>query len=651
MEIIDVTTTSVGRMTIKTTYDSFFQHIHFSGKYRFHVTIDPAYGVEEHEIQEVLKYLHALEAHPRVESIEVTRLEKAVGLEGCLMLLFAQCHEKYGINLEDDWLFFASLSLDDAILTMQNYSSCMVAFSSTHIEKRNTFSSVEGVEQLETPYGDYVKLIPPNWACDYIPLAPHIHDNQIWIPAYIKGLLLNSAKERCPDERTKEYVRSHGLRQVFNVLWTKEIIVEDIGRKWLVQHGRSKRILPDMEPTFQPPSALKPERDYLRSKRLFERALHSIPGQTQTFMKRGKLSDWPCPLYAERGEGSRFYDIDGNCFIDYVAGLGVLQLGYAHPAMKEAVVSHLSRGVFFSLPTWFEIEAAELLKEVVPNAEMTRFLKSGGDACSAAVTLARYITGRQDILHCGYHGWHEQFQPFQPGAYKALAKGSVAFDIERDSIDQLLNREPYRFACVVLAMPYKNPVSQKVINEIRHACTKYGVLLVLDDVVTGFRLALGGAQEYYHFDADIIVLSKALTAGAELAAVCGKRIYMEKFSDLYVSTTMGGEVTALQCLINAVNIYRSTDLISRMHRLGQLLKNLVNAVAERVWGSPLLFGYHCMPYLEPMTSEQSKLLTAFLLQRGIYMRPGCNFITGAHTEEDIRYTASVFQSFIEGSLS
>ena len=646
--IVDITTTSVGRNTIKTTYESFFKHAKFSGKYEFYITIDPSYGVSEKETLEVIEYLETIKKYDCVYDVHITVFDSPVGLEGALTVLFSQRTHEYGINLEDDWQFFKDFNVDDYINDIEKSKSCMIAFSSTHLQSRDTFLENSGVEVVIVNNNKYLKLIPPNWASDYIPLAPNIHDNYLWTTAYMTGLAMDKNKERCPDERTKEYVRSRNLREKLNVLWTEDIIVEDIGRRWLADHNRTKKILPDKNTNGKVSwnSGIKEHKGYVRSEYMHDRAIKVIPGQTQTFMKRGGDGYGKLPLYADKASGCRFFDVDGNCYIDYVAGLGVMQLGYCHPAFNEAIMNHLNKGVYFSLPTWHEIEAAELLQRVIPNAEMSRFLKSGGDACSAAITLARYITNKKGILSCGYHGWHEQFQPMQPGACDDLKQYILEFDIEKDKVDEILKKHHNKLACVIVALPYKKEIQASILHRLRKLCNQYGLLFILDDVVTGFRLAVGGAQEYYKFDADIIILSKALSAGAELAAICGKKKYMKKFEKLYVSTTMGGELTSLQCMINAINIYTNTKLIPETHNNASALREFVNKISNKYLNEDILFGYASILYLELSNKTKEELLIELLAKNGVYMRSGCNFVTGAHKEEDIRETINIFEKTI-----
>lgn len=648
MKIIDVTTTSVGRMLIKNTYESFFKYAKFSGKYFFHITIDPSYDVTKEEISNVIEYLYSIKKYECVYDIEITLFDKSIGLEGSLMVLFSQCIYEYGINLEDDWEFFNEFDVDSLINDLSSINSCMIAFSNTHLEKRNTFLKESGLKKVFVNNREYIQLIPPNWACDYIPLAPNIHNNHIWCSTYVKGLVSDWNRERCPDERTKEYVRSKNIREKLNVLWTKNIVVKDTGREWLANNNKSKKIYPSKFLKTIPEFKINANcfNGYKRSEYLYNRSIQTIPGQTQTYMKRGGQHYKKQPLYADKGWGCKFMDVDGNVFIDYVAGLGVLQLGYCHPAFNEAILSHLNKGVYFSLPTWHEIEASELLKNVIPNAEMSRFLKSGGDACSAAITLAKYITKRQGILSCGYHGWHEQFQPSQPGAFCEFKHYIKEFDFEKDNIEEIIKKNADFFACVIIAFPYENCISSNKINQIRKMCDKYEILLILDDVVTGFRLALGGAQEYFNFDADIIISSKALTAGAELASVSGKSKYMKEFENLFVSTTMGGELTALQCMINAVNIYKSTNLIKKTHILGCYLREKINVISNHYLNRDIIFGYESIIFLKMNNVLYDSEILEQLCKNGIYMKAGCNFITGAHKKEDIDYTINVFEKII-----
>jgi aminotransferase MxcL len=227
-----------------------------------------------------------------------------------------------------------------------------------------------------------------------------------------------------------------------------------------------------------------------------------------------------------------------------------------------------------------------------------------------------------------------------------MKTGIREFDICNENVEQIISAEPERFACIIIALPYKDIVKRETLLEIRKICNKYGVLLILDDIVTGFRLALGGAQEYYNFNADIVVLSKSLTGGAELAAICGKAAYMKVFEELYISTTMGGEITAIQCMINAINIYQTTDIIQRIQNLGNDLQVRVNSMASDILGREILFGYNCIPYLDMGSEVMTERMSELMMQNGIYMRKGCNFITGAHGQHDINYTVEVFKKIL-----
>jgi aminotransferase MxcL len=335
------------------------------------------------------------------------------------------------------------------------------------------------------------------------------------------------------------------------------------------------------------------------------------------------------------------WDVDGNCYLDFIAALGAASLGHAHPLVTAAIRGNVARGVLLSLPTHLEIEAAECVTSIVPNAEQVRFLKTGADACSAAVRLARLITGREAIATCGYHGWHDLFTPGTPGVGPAP---SLAFDpFAEGSLEAVL--AAHRVACVLLALPYDRVMTRERMQHLATLSRESGALFILDEVVTGFRLAPGGAQEFFGVDADLVCLSKGLGAGMPIAAVAGARRHMERFAELHVSTTYGGELLSLAVTIAVLNHYRSSGYAERIASLGMRFAEAVNTRAADLGLAPVVRGYAPIPCLrfagdEPRHQECARLFVAEAARRGVLFRRDVNFITGAHSEEDIDFAAA-----------
>jgi hypothetical protein len=253
---LDVLTTSVGRLLVQQTYESFFRHAQFDGKYNFIVTVDRTYGVSDEEYQETLRYFRALrDVDRRVRKVTVETWEGNIGLQRSLIVLFSHCRNPFGINLEDDWCFFADIDLDALLLDLVDQKSTMIAFSNTGVAADGTFTRVGEVEDVPHTRVPLVRLISPSWACDYLPLCPHLHDADRWLPAYTKALMLNDDPYRCPDERVKAFVRGTASRTFYNVLWTKAVVVKDIGRDWLFERNQTRNIGPTATVPVRPISA------------------------------------------------------------------------------------------------------------------------------------------------------------------------------------------------------------------------------------------------------------------------------------------------------------------------------------------------------------------------------------------------------------
>lgn len=296
---------------------------------------------------------------------------------------------------------------------------------------------------------------------------------------------------------------------------------------------------------------------------LFDKAIELIPGGSQTGSKRPSVfAPGAYPIYVDRGRGSHVWDVDGNEYIDYVLALGPITLGYCYPAIDKAIRGQLERGIIFGLLHPLEVEAAEAIKSVVPTAEMARFFKTGAEAVSAAVRVARAFTGRDKVASYGYHGWHDIWAcasppPASDGVpkeFRYLVHSFSYNDFDSpSSLRSLLERHPGEFACVVMeAISYWDMPKEGYLQDVRRLTEEHGALLIFDEIVTGFRLALGGAQEYFQITPDLAVIGKGVAAGMPLSAVVGKAKYMSRMADLMISITHGGETLSLAACVSAI---------------------------------------------------------------------------------------------------
>lgn len=312
-----------------------------------------------------------------------------------------------------------------------------------------------------------------------------------------------------------------------------------------------------------------------RSEALWARARGLVPAGTQTLAKGpGQFVDGLAPKYLARGEGCRVWDVDGNEFVDWQMGVGPIVLGYAEPCVDDAIRRQLVDGITFSLMHPLEVEVAELLREVVPGAESVRFSKTGADVTSAAVRLARAFTGRETVLSCGYHGWHDWYVGVTDRD-RGVPEGTKArsFTFPYGDLDALASVLDDEVACVILEPTVFEAPPAGYLDGLRRLCDRRGALLVFDEMWTGFRLALGGAQERFGVRADLACFSKAIANGMPISAVTGRADVMRLLEkDVFFFTTFGGEALSLAAADATLRALRAREVPMRLDRLGARLR-------------------------------------------------------------------------------
>lgn len=326
-------------------------------------------------------------------------------------------------------------------------------------------------------------------------------------------------------------------------------------------------------------------RKFDHSNALYERALKTIPLASQTFSKSAmSFVQGATPLFMERGEGAYVWDVDGNRYIDYVMGLLPNVLGYCDPDVDMAIKTQLARGITFSMATELEINLAELLTELIPCAEMVRFGKNGSDVTSAAIRLARAHTGRDKIAICGYHGWHDWYIGTTsrdlgvPQAVKGLST-TFAFN-DANAIEEILKNAPNDYAAVILEPTGLVEPKPGFLEALRELTNKYGVVLIFDEIITGFRLSLGGAQEVYGVTPDLACFGKSMGNGMPISAIVGRRDIMKLMDDIFFSGTFGGESLSLAASLATINKIRETNTPDRIAALGGKLKRATAEVFQ-----------------------------------------------------------------------
>ena len=363
-----------------------------------------------------------------------------------------------------------------------------------------------------------------------------------------------------------------------------------------------------------------PRRKFALSNQLYERALKTIPLASQTFSKSAmNFVRGASPLFLDRGDGCRVWDVDGNEYIDYVLALMPVVLGYRDPDVDAAVRRQLDKGIIFSLSTELEIELAERLVRLIPCAEMVRFGKNGSDATSAAVRLARAHTGRDRIGVCGYHGWHDWYIGTTtrslgvPPAVRALSTTFPYGDVE--FVERMLAADPNGFAAVVLEPVAANGPSVEFLRALRALTERYGVVLIFDEIVSGFRMDLGGAQRTVGVTPDLAAFGKAMANGMPIAAVVGRRDIMRRMEDIFFSGTFGGEALSLAASIATIDKLEKLNGPARIEALGRRLIAGINAILTPAVPSASITGMGWHPMVTVAESDPARRVTVVSLLR------------------------------------
>ncbi len=354
-----------------------------------------------------------------------------------------------------------------------------------------------------------------------------------------------------------------------------------------------------------------------KSMEMYERLLELIPGGTQLISRRPtRFALGVSPVVATRGKGSRIWDVDGNEYIDWVSAIGSVILGYCDPVVDEAVKAQIDRGTNFSITHELELELAELLVERIPCAEMVRYARGGGDACAVAARIARGTTGRDRILFCGYHGWHDWYQAanhtsdenldehlfpgIEPiGVPKALAGTAIPFPYgDLEALAETLDRYSGEVAAVMMEPMRSELPEEGYLEGVASLCRDRGVVLIFDEVSTGFRPSDAGVQPVLGVEPDMAVFAKSISNGYAMGAVVGRREVMAPAEQMFVSSTYWGEAVGLAAAVATLTELRKRNTSETLARNGANLKDRLNAVAADVGVAIRCTGIDYHPHLE-----------------------------------------------------
>ena len=401
-----------------------------------------------------------------------------------------------------------------------------------------------------------------------------------------------------------------------------------------------------------------------KSMELYARALELIPGGTQLISRRPtRYAYGASPIYATSGKGARFRDVDGNEYIDWVSGIGAIILGYADPVVDDAVRRQIDSGLGFSINHELEVELAEELTRIVPCAEMVRYAKGGGDACAVAVRIARGSTGRDKVLFCGYHGWHDWylaanlsaeanldehlFPGIDPiGVPRALEGTAIPFPYgDVDALGTLLDKHRGEVAAVIMEPLRSREPPEGYLAAVAALTREHDAVYIFDEVSTGFRLGAGGCQEYVGVTPDMAVFAKSISNGYPMGAVVGRREVMEPASRMFVSSTYWSDPIGMAAALATLREVRKRELPAYFARLGAELKTRLTEAATETGLAVSCGGLAVHPHLEFEADDparQTLLATLYIQEmakRGCHGYPSF-YLNGAHQSAEVEQTVA-----------
>ena len=389
-----------------------------------------------------------------------------------------------------------------------------------------------------------------------------------------------------------------------------------------------------------------------QSKARLDRSDQLIVRGCQGHKRSHEMLELGYPVFTQRAAGARFWDVDGNEYLDYLMGFGPILLGYNDPVVNAAVQAQMEEGTIYSTAHPKELEVAQMLIDLIPAVEMLGFLIGGSAATSAAVRLARSYTGRDKVIMCGYHGWHDWSRTEDEGAPAVIAPFTIKVlygDI--DALEDIFKQNDNEIACVIMETIQGGGPPEGFLQGCVDMAHKYGALCIFDEVKVGFRVAFGGAGEYYGVTPDLTAFAKACSNGYPGSFVAGRKEILgsPQCQSSWMAATFHCDLPSLVSIETVINEVKRRDGIAYQWKLGNRLIKGINAACEDGGLGYRLTGVGPMP--TPVMEEEEKDRCIAMLQgclaRGYYLHPNHPmFFSLSHTEEDIEDTIVAVQESI-----
>jgi glutamate-1-semialdehyde aminotransferase len=392
-----------------------------------------------------------------------------------------------------------------------------------------------------------------------------------------------------------------------------------------------------------------------KSLELFEEAKKLVPGGVLGARKPSDFIEGEYPIFLEHGKGSRLTDVDGNEYIDFLCGYGPIILGYREEEVDEAVIRQISdKGFCFTLTQRYQNQLAKKIRELIPCSEMSIFLKTGSDATTASIRIARAYTNRIKVMRCGYHGWHDWCVEMKGGIPEKFYEDVYEFRYNNlNQLEDLMARYGDQTAAIIMT-PFGHPLHQRMeepkpgfLEGVREIATKCGAVLVFDEVRTCFRLRMGGAQELYGVTPDLTVLGKGMANGYAISVVTGKAdVMMAAAEKLFISSTFFPNSDGYIAALKTIEILERDNVLDKIwEKGGRFLKKVQDIINKYDVGAELS-GVPPMFFITFKRDEGNTHRTrrddfyTQLIRRGIFFTPHHHgYISYRHTEQDLEIAA------------
>lgn len=398
-----------------------------------------------------------------------------------------------------------------------------------------------------------------------------------------------------------------------------------------------------------------PKLNITKSIELFEKAKTLVPGGVLGARKPGDFIMGEYPIFLEYGKGCRLIDVDGNEFIDFLCGYGPIILGYREDEVDDAVIRQIKdKGFCFTLSQRYQNELAAKLNTLIPSGEMSIFLKTGSDATTAAIRIARAYTGKIKVMRCGYHGWHDWCVEMKGGIPSKFYEDVYEFHYnDLDGLEDLMKKHGTETAAIIMT-PFGHPLHNKMqepkrgfLEGVRELAGRYGAVLVFDEIRTCFRLRMGGAQELYEVVPDLTVLGKGMANGYAISVVTGKKdVMMAAESKLFISSTFYPNSDGYIASLKTIEVMERENVIENIWDKGNRFLNKVrniinkhdNAGAELSGVAPMFFVTFTKGDPETKRGRRTDFYTQ-MIRKGFFFTPHHHaYISYRHTEEDLDLT-------------